>query len=166
MRRFVVQLLVLAVVLMSAVAASGQSTASRSVALARDATPVASPVALSPLLQRSIAALNAGDGKAVAALYTPDGTFEDVAAGAVARGREEIAAYFDDIFARQTGAVLQPVAGHEEDGWAVVEYVFTVTASGGGARQAVRGATVYEIEDGLIRRATDYYAPPVAGQHR
>lgn len=156
MRRFFLNVLIIAIVL---VGASGG-------AQAQDAAPDATPIVLSDLLQRSIDALNAGDAAAVAALYTPDGTFEDVAAGAVAHGRTEIAAYFDKVFAGQTGAVLRPVAGHEGDGWAVVEYVFTVTNAESRARQEIRGATVYELENGLIRRATDYYALPPANQSR
>jgi hypothetical protein len=55
--------------------------------------------------------------------------------------------------------VFRPTTAHEGDGWAVWEYVFAATDVKCGERLEVRGATVFELEGGLIRRSADYYAP-------
>ena len=52
---------------------------------------------------------NAGDGAAVAALYTEDGIHEDVPAGVMARGREEIAAFVDEVTSQFRDVRLEPV---------------------------------------------------------
>lgn len=137
--------------------------------LAQEATPVASPAAspvpMSGLLQRLRDAIVAGDGEAVAALYTEDGTYEDVPSGTIAQGREEIAAFIREVAARQTDVLFRPTTAHEGDGWAVWEYTFASTDIKSGVRMEVRGATVFELEGGLIRHSADYYAPqhPMGG---
>ncbi len=131
-----------------------------------DATPSASPAAVPPELQHMVDAINATDSAALAALYTEDGIHEDIPAGVTARGREEIAAFIEGEAARQKDVALRPTAAHEGDGWAVIEYVFAATDAASGVRLEVRGATVFEMEGGLIRRSADYYAPHAADQDR
>jgi steroid delta-isomerase-like uncharacterized protein len=133
----------------------------------QDATPAASPatspIALSGTFQRLAEAIAAGDGAAVAALYTEDGTYEDVPSGTIAQGRKEIAAFIEEVAATLTDVEFRPTTAHEGDGWAVWEYVFATTDITSGVRMEVRGATVFEVEDGLIRRSADYYAPQPKG---
>ena len=153
MRRFGLPLFVLAsvIVLPLGAAAVGNRPAAlalRPAALAQDATPAASSVALSGLLHRL-----------VAALYTDDGTYEDVPSGTIAHGREAIAAFIAEEAAMQTDVAMRPTTAHEGDGWAVLEYVFAATDAKSGVRLEVRGATVFELDGGLIHRSADYYAP-------
>jgi hypothetical protein len=91
----------------------GPPAALPSATLAQDSTPSASPVTLSGLLLRQIAAIVAGDGEAVAALCTEDGSFDDVSSGAVAHGRGAIAAFFATQAARQTDVTMLPTTAHE-----------------------------------------------------
>lgn len=129
---------------------------------AQEATPAASPVALPGFLQRLHDGIVSGNGEAVAALYAEDGIYEDVPTGAVAQGREEIAAFIAGEAAKQADVVFQPTTVHEGDGWAVWEYVFAATDPKSGVRLEARGATVFELEGELIRRSTDYYVADTA----
>ena len=123
---------------------------------AEDATPAGS-AALPPLLQQLVDAANAGDGAAVAALYAEDGTHEDVPAGAVARGREEIAAFVDGVLGQVRDARLEPVSGRQAGDLAVLEYDFSVTDIATGQPITYRGVLVFELDGDLIRRSADYY---------
>ena len=55
------------------------------------------------------------------------------------------------------------LAGFATDEWAAAEWLFSGTDTGGvagtptGKRFEVRGATIFELEDGKARRNTDYY---------
>jgi steroid delta-isomerase-like uncharacterized protein len=158
MRRFSTPLSVVAVVLLSLTTIGGLHTS------AQEATPGASPVAVPEFLQRLIDGVNTGDGAAIAALYTEDGIYEDIQSGAVAHGREEIAAFIEQSDAIFTDVEIRPITVHAGNGWAAYEYVYTATEAKSGARLDIRGATFYVLEDGLIRHSTDYYALPTAKQ--
>ncbi|MGH2530835.1 MAG: nuclear transport factor 2 family protein [Thermomicrobiales bacterium] len=124
---------------------------------AQDATPDVSPAALPPLLQQLVDAANANDGAAIAALYAEDGTHEDVPAGVVARGREEIAAYVDGVGEQVSDISLEPVFGRLADDLAVLEYTFSATDLATGRPVVYRGVLVFELDGNLIRRGADYY---------
>jgi limonene-1,2-epoxide hydrolase len=123
---------------------------------AQDATPAGS-LTLSPLLQQMVDGINALDGAAVAALYTEDGAHEDVPAGTMARGREELAAFVDETLG-QFGAVrFEPVSGGQAGDLALLEYTFIVTDRETDQQITYRGVLVFELEGNLIRRSADYY---------
>jgi steroid delta-isomerase-like uncharacterized protein len=124
---------------------------------AQEGTPVASPAALPPPLQQLVDAANAGDGAGVAALYAEDGTHEDVPAGTVAQGREEIAAYVDGLLSQFRDARLEPVSGRQAGDLALLEYAFSGTDLATGRPVAYRGVIVFELDGTLIRRSADYY---------
>jgi hypothetical protein len=167
-QRFVIPLVLLAIFLVGGAQEIDRSAARavRSAALAQDATPAASPVALPRLLHQLIAGLEAGDGEAVAALYTANGSFEDVPTGTIAQGPKAIAAFIAAEAAIQKDVVMRPTAAYEGNGWAVLEYIFGATDARSGIRSEVRGATVFELEGGLIRRSADYYVPDTAAETR
>jgi steroid delta-isomerase-like uncharacterized protein len=123
---------------------------------AQEATPDASTVHLSPLLQQWVDAFNAKDSEAIAALYTEDGIVEDVPTGRIARGREEIAA-----FSREAAAgpdfTLEIVGAHEGEDFAVLEYLFTVADMGTEAPVTVRGVYLFELDGDQITRTADYF---------
>jgi hypothetical protein len=83
-------------------------------ASAQEASPPASPAALPPLLQQAVDAFNGGDAAAVAALYTEDGTHEDIPIGVRVQGREEITAYVDEDFGQLDDFRFEPVFGRLE----------------------------------------------------
>jgi ketosteroid isomerase-like protein len=86
-RRFMVLLALVVVALLGIVVPWGLLGA-----MAQDASPATLPAALSPLLQQWVDGVVAGNGEAIAALYTEDAVQEDVPAGLVVEGPEEIGA--------------------------------------------------------------------------
>jgi steroid delta-isomerase-like uncharacterized protein len=116
---------------------------------------------------------SAHDPERVASLYADDCIYEDVALGAVTRGRRELAALgrpfplcglggrpqdaFPDFGIELTGEF---VAGDR----AALEWVMSGTHARGrpgvpatGRRFRVRGATVLELRDGRVTRNADYW---------
>jgi steroid delta-isomerase-like uncharacterized protein len=130
------------------------------VTAAEDATPRAAPdaslVALPPLVQQWIAAFDAGDGHALAALYTPDGVYEDVTQPTL-YGRPAIAAFIDHLALQQTAISVQQRAIHRTNDGAVLEYVWRSTIVATGQPIALRGAIVFVFADDHIERSADYY---------
>jgi steroid delta-isomerase-like uncharacterized protein len=120
---------------------------------AQDATPAGIP----PLLNQLMDGANAGDGAAVAALYTADGTHEDVPTGFMARGQEEIAMFVEGVVSQFREARLEPVAGHQSGNLAVLEYTFSGTELESGQSITYRGVLVFDLDGDLIRRSADYY---------
>jgi steroid delta-isomerase-like uncharacterized protein len=125
--------------------------------LAQEASPAASPVALPPLLQQATETFNGGDAAAVAALYTEDGTHEDIPAGVRAQGREAITAYLAEVFGQLDDFRFEPVFGSKDGDVAVLEYTLSGTDPGSGQPVTYRGVIVAEYDGDLIRRSTDYY---------
>jgi steroid delta-isomerase-like uncharacterized protein len=125
---------------------------------AQPATPAASPVAVAPLVQAWMNAYSNQDPDAFAALYTPDGIYEDVPSGQTAQGHEAIADLAASYFASQDDFVFEPLAFFQGDDWALLEVNTSATDAESGQRvTGVRIATVFELDDGLIRRSSDYY---------
>ena len=132
---------------------------------AQDATPAASPAALSPLLAEWAAAWSAHDPERLLALYAPDAVYEEVPTNTVARGHDEIRAFFEFNFATFSDIEVRPEAGSQAEGWAAFQGVFAGrytgqlpdTPPGAGQAFAVRFATVFELEGDTIRRNTDYF---------
>jgi steroid delta-isomerase-like uncharacterized protein len=132
---------------------------------AQEASPAASPAALPPLLEEWLAAFNAGDTDQLLALFTDDGLWEEPAIGLAARGQDEIRAHLEPLFTAvpdlNYAVTSSVVAG---DG-AVVEWVVTGTyradfpelPPAAGQPFSFRGASVFEMEDGKIRRYTEYW---------
>ena len=144
--------------LATALAARGRGPAA-----AQEATPGAFP----PILEAWAAAWSSGDPGQLVALYTPDALYEEVAEGGiVARGPDEIraalaggpfAAFPDDLR-------IELLAGFVTDGWAAAEWRQTSTHTGDlpdfpatGRTVDFRGATIFELEGGKIRRDSEYF---------
>ncbi len=72
-------------------------------------------------------------------------------------GRDQIAAFQDQVAGMLADVAVEPSAAHQGDDWAVLEYASSATDLESGQRVAVRGLTVFELEDGLIARSADYY---------
>jgi ketosteroid isomerase-like protein len=132
--------------------------------MAQQATPAASPVALPPLLQQLVDAINAGDSAAFAALYTEDGVYVDVPAGLMVedrgvamQGREEIADFIDLELSRFHDARLEPVSGRQAGDLAVLEYTLYGADAMSGLPVVSEGVLVFDLDGDLIRRGADYY---------
>ncbi len=108
MRRFAVSLAAV-VVLLAGIVTMGTSVT------AQPATPAASPVTVSPLVQAWMNAYSSQDSDAYAALYTPDGIYEDVPSGQAAQGHEAIAELATGYFETQKDFVFEPLAFFQGD---------------------------------------------------
>ena len=98
-----------------------------------------------------IRAFNRGDAKAVAALWTPNGTFADDR-GEIFKGRQTIENQYASFFKAQPGAKIE-IAIQSIDlaapGMAVEDGVATVITKGGAAPTASRYTAVHVLQDGL-----------------
>lgn len=127
----------------------------------------ASPVVAPPLVERWAAAWNAHDPAAMAALFTDDGLYEDLAFGGSFQGREGVAEWVTITGSVIPDAGVELVNVYESDGWATAEWIFTGSVIATSAPDAstptpsfsVRAASVFELEGDLIRRVSDYYNP-------
>jgi steroid delta-isomerase-like uncharacterized protein len=105
-------------------------------------------------------AWSSGDAAQVAALYTEDAVREDIPTGITSRGRAEIEAFATGLFETDADVRLVVTDGFVGETWAVVEWTFTGTREETGGGVTFRGASVLELEDGLIRQESDYYDLP------
>ena len=159
MRRALLVLSVVVVVLLGVAMTTGSRTA------AQEASPAASPAALPPLLAAWAAAVNSGDADQVLALYTDDALWEEVAIGLAARGPDEIRAHLDGLFTAVPDITFDVTSGFVAGDRAVVEWTVSGTYTSdfpglppaAGQRFSFRGASVFELADGTIRRYTEYW---------
>lgn len=124
---------------------------------AQEATPAASPVALSPLLQQWVDGVNAGDGAAVAALYRDDGVHEDVPSDMAAAGRDQIAQLVSGVTSQFKDLHWTADRAHQGADFATLEYTFSATDLESGKPLQFRGIVLFELADGQIQRSADYY---------
>src|SRR5215210_3513823 len=107
-RRFRVLLSPVVVVLLGIMVSWGPPDA-----VAQEASPAASPVALPPLLQQWVDGVEAGDGAAIAALYTDDAVHEDVPSSMVVQGSEEIGTLVSGTVSQFEDVRYEVLAAHE-----------------------------------------------------
>lgn len=115
--------------------------------MTKDATPAAA------LLSRFTRAVEAGDGAAFSALFTPDGVYHDVFYGEF-QGRERIAAMLTDWFHRDARDFRWDMHDPVCDGTTLyARYVFSFTSKLKGAegqRAMFEGVSIMTLRDGLI----------------
>ena len=112
----------------------------------------------SQLLKDFAAAVEVGDGKALAALFTEDGVYDDIFYGEF-HGRPAIRGMVEKIFWRDARDFLwefrNPVAS-EEIGYASWLFSYTSTTKhNNGRRCGFEGVGVFHLRDGLIARYED-----------
>jgi steroid delta-isomerase-like uncharacterized protein len=99
----------------------------------------------------------------VAALFAADGMYEDLAFGLTAHGTDGITKFADGFFQAAPDLHIKLVSGFSTEDWAAAEWIFAGTDTGGvagtptGKRFSVQGATIFQVQDGLVRRDADYY---------
>jgi len=131
---------------------------------AQDTTPMAGTVP--PALQEWAAAWSEhDDGARLAALYTSDATHEEIPSGTIFQDPEEIAGYAQSHFAAFPDVALRLTSAFAAGDWAAAEWVYggSYTGSlpglppGAGQPFSVRGAAIFELQDGKIRRSASYF---------
>ena len=128
---------------------------------ARQATPATIP----PLVAEWAAAQTAHDPDRFVALCTDDVTHEEVVAGFTpVRGKGEVRAYLAGLFAAFPDVTVTPETGFVAETWGAVQWTFAGTRTGATSPvgetetgYTLRGASLWELEGGKIRRSTGYY---------
>ena len=97
-------------------------------------------------------------------LFTDDCVYEDVTFGVVNRGKKELRAFADGVFAGIPDFKIEVTAQFASGTWASMEWVMSGTHKGDfpgmpatGKRFSTRGVTVLELDAGKIRRNSDYW---------
>jgi steroid delta-isomerase-like uncharacterized protein len=138
---------------------------STNISAAQEASPAAPPATLPPPLAEWAAAYSSGDADRLLALYTDDALWEEVAIGLAAHGQDEIRAHLDRLFTAVPDFTVDVNNGFVAGDQAVVEWVISGTYSAdfpglppaAGQHFSLRGASVFELTDGKIRRYTEYW---------
>jgi ketosteroid isomerase-like protein len=117
------------------------------------------------LLARFTAAVEAGDGKALAALFTEDGVYHDTFYGEF-QGRAAIADMLKNYFWRDAKAfrwdMLEPL-GQGDLGYAHWLFSYESKLAGAeGKRVAFRGFSRFQLRDGLIRHYGELFDQGIA----
>lgn len=136
----------------------------------RPSVAQATPEAVPPVVARWAAAWNAQDPAAMAALFTDDGVYEDLAFGASFEGKEGVAEWVGITSSVIPDAAVELVGAFRAGDRATAEWIFTGTqlpaagieAQVGRESFSIRVASVFELEGDRIRRVTDYYNPSAA----
>jgi steroid delta-isomerase-like uncharacterized protein len=100
----------------------------------------------------------------VLSLFSDDCVYEDVTFGVVNRGKKELQAFADGVFAAVTDFKVELTARFAAATWAGMEWVMSGTHKGDfpgmpatGKHFSIRGVTILELQAGKIRRNSDYW---------
>jgi len=110
------------------------------------------------------AAWNSHDVERIVSLFTDDGVHEDIAIGAVSRGKEELKSFIGTTFVFFPDFKAEVTSRFGAGDWSAREWVMTGTQKGDmpglpatGKSFSLRGASITELKEGKIRRNTDYW---------
>lgn len=111
------------------------------------------------LLSRFTAAVQAGDGKALAATFTPDGAYHDVFYG-LFEGREAIAGMLEGLFHRDgtnfKWVMIEPIASGDI-GYSRWQFSYdSQLPHMAGQRVFMDGVGLFRMRDGLFTRYEDF----------
>jgi steroid delta-isomerase-like uncharacterized protein len=116
------------------------------------------------VLEEWATAWSSHDTKKLLTLFTDDCVYEDVTFSMVNRGREALRAFADGTFAVVPDFTVELTSRFAAETWGVLEWVISGTHHGNfpgmpatGKRFSVRGATIFELQGGKIRRCSDYW---------
>jgi steroid delta-isomerase-like uncharacterized protein len=109
------------------------------------------------LLSSYAAAWSSHDVEKVAAYFTDDAIYEDVTLGQVHQGKSAIKAFAQGTFDMLPGYAMKQQSLVLGNGSAAVEWVMSGTYGETGKSFSVRGVSVMQLENGKIRRNSDYW---------
>lgn len=126
----------------------------------------------SPLLDENevvarsvLAAWERGSVEDLPDLFWPDATYDDFSNSVQHRGIQEIQAYLAEVHRWGSDIVVNVTAVHPSPTGAVAEWVFSAVQTapvegtvdvGTGQEVILNGVSIFEIQDGLVRRGADY----------
>lgn len=126
--------------------------------------PQESPSQPKQLARRLYLAWSEHDLDEIAAIFAPDGTYEDVPPARSYRGPEEIKGFLTAIWSWAPNVQFEVTSLAVAGDTVVAEWVMSGTQTGAigqipaiGNDFSVRGVSVMEIEGGRITRNSDYY---------
>jgi steroid delta-isomerase-like uncharacterized protein len=111
-------------------------------------------------IERLFAAWNSRDADKVAACFTEDAVYEDVAAGQINRGRTEIRKWAAGAFADIADFKIEVTGRSVNNGRGMVEWLWSGTDKGlfkTGKVFSVRGVSIIEVQRGKISNYKEYY---------
>lgn len=111
-----------------------------------------------------LGAWSSHDVEKIASFFTDDCVYEDVAMGAVNRGKEELKAFLSATFAAFPDFKVEPTSLFVAGDWAGSEWIMSGTQTGDiggipatGKSFSIRGASIIELHEGKISRNADYW---------
>lgn len=116
------------------------------------------------LYQKYIAAWLAHDIEAVVSFFAEDCVYEDVALGALNRGKSEVRTFVQATLTAIPDFKIEPKSVFATVDWLASEWIMTGTHTGDfpglpatGKSFSVPVASIMEFQSGKIRRNTDYW---------
>jgi steroid delta-isomerase-like uncharacterized protein len=116
------------------------------------------------MLEDYLAAWNSHDVEKIASFFTDDGVHEDVAIGEVNRGKEQLKAFASYTFTAFPDFKLERTSSFVAGDWRGSEWIMSGTHTGDipgipttGKSFSIRGASISELQEGKIRRNSDYW---------
>jgi steroid delta-isomerase-like uncharacterized protein len=109
------------------------------------------------ILQDYVTASNSHDWNKISPLFTDDCVYEDIGAGEVCHGKQELKAYFDGMLVWSADFRIESKSLFATGNGIASEWVMTGTHKATGKKYSIRGVSVSELRDGRIRRNTDYW---------
>ena len=111
-----------------------------------------------------LAAWNSHDVEKTLSFFTDDCIYEDVPTGNVSRGKEELKAYISNTFAVFDDFKLEMKSSFIAGDWRGAEWIMSGRHTGDipgipttGKSFSVRGASINELQEGKIKRTSDYW---------
>jgi steroid delta-isomerase-like uncharacterized protein len=129
------------------------------------ASAQATPTAVPPIVERWAAAWNAHSPEQMAALFTDDGVYEDLAFEFVWQGKEGVATWVTITLGGAPDTRVELVYAFQDGDRAAAHWIFSGTHTGQwgpdlpptGQPFSLPVASLFELEGDLIRRVGDYY---------
>ena len=121
-------------------------------------------IEMAKMLENYFIAWNSHDVERILSFFTEDCLYEDVALKRIVRGKTELRALLESVFADIAGFKMEIKSVFSAGSWGASEWTMSgrfvhsndpmLTATGNSF--LVRGATVFELSDRKISRNTDY----------
>lgn len=112
------------------------------------------------VITQLFSAWNSRDADKLANVFSDDAVYEDVAAGQINRGKNEVRKWAAGAFADIDNFKIEVVSSSVHDGRGVTEWIWSGTDKGlfkTGKSFSVRGVSIIEIRKGKVSSYKEYY---------